>query len=148
MNFQETGNKIPVTEAELIDHMIVKYDAYAKSQNTQNPLANPDKDSVIYNTKNGKTIKIPDEIKMKAKTIWLKDVINKVKNNEINAEDMGVTVPPKVVKIYDNSQKFTNIIILIVAVIVAAYLLYAYGNRFRDMYNTGTEELKFYLGKK
>lgn len=147
MNFQETGNKIPVTEQELIDYMIVRYDAYAKSQNTSDPLPNLDKEKVIYTTKDGKTVQIPDEIKMKAKTIWLKDYINKVKNNQARVEDVGVKVPQKVVKIYDNSQRLTNIIILSLAVIVAIYLLYMYGHKFREMYNTGTEELKLYLGK-
>lgn len=147
MNYEETGNKVPVTETELIKVMIVKYDAYARSQNTSSPLPNPDKEPVIYTTQDGKTIKIPDEIKIKAKTIWLKDVINKVQTNQMKVEDVGVKPSAKIVKIYDDSQKLTNIIILALAVIIAAYLLYTYGGRVKTMYNTSTEELKRYLQK-
>ena len=129
MNYQETGNKIPITEAELINVMITKYDAYA-----QNPsLPNPDTEPVIYTTQEGKTIKIPDEIKMKAKGQMPQKVIS---------------VPVKVIQIYDESQKLTNIVILVVAVLIAAYLLYKFGNKFRDSYNIGTEELKLYLTRK
>ena len=146
MNYQETGNKIPVDEEELINAMILKYDAYARSQNTDAPLPNPDKEPIIYTTKDGRTIKIPDEIKIKAKTIWLKDLIHKVQNKQVKMEDVGIKPQTQVIRIYDDNQKLTNLVILILAVIIAAYLLYTYGGQFSTMYNTSTEQLKFYLG--
>lgn len=148
MNYQETGNKIPVTESELINVMIAKYDAYAKSQNSTSPLPNPDSENIVYTTQEGKTIKIPDEIKMKAKTMWIKDLAKRVENKQVTLEEVGISPPKQVVQIYDENQKFTNIIILIAAVLIALYLLYTYGGKLRDTYNIGTEELKFYLNKK
>lgn len=115
--YEETGNKIPVTEAELLIFMNTKYTDYYND----NKLPNPDKTDVIYTTKDGKTIKVPDEIKMKAKTEWLKSLmeeskqnIKKIKNNRKETEDQS---------------KWGNTIIFIVVIIVALYLLYMLSQR-------------------
>ncbi len=111
--YQETGNKIPVTEDELLKVMNQKYTDYYND----NSLPNPDKTDVIYTTKDGKTIKIPDEIKIKAKTLWVKalmesktEEIKKNKNEDTNKKS--------------TSTNWGNMLVLLIVIIIALYLLY------------------------
>ncbi|ARF09588.1 hypothetical protein Indivirus_1_211 [Indivirus ILV1] len=106
--YQETGNKIPVTEDELLKVMNKKYNEYYYD----NTLSNPDKTEVIYTTSDGKLIKIPDEVKMKAKTIWLKSLMEQ-KSEEIKKEK-------------ENTSNIGNITGLVFIVIIALYLLYVF----------------------
>lgn len=109
--YQETGNKIPVTEDELLKVMNQKYKDYYND----NSLPNPDNTDVIYTTKDGKTIKIPDEIKMKAKTSWatalMKEKKEEIKKNK--SDDVTKT-----------STIWGNMLILVIVIIIALYLLY------------------------
>lgn len=109
--FQKTGNNIPVTELELIEFMGTKYTEYYND----NTLPNPEKDDIIYKTREGKVIMVPDEIKIKAKTLWLKLLMDESFNNEIkeNYED-----------IKEEKTNWWNILIYAVVIIIVLYLLY------------------------
>ena len=125
MNYQETGNKIPVTEDELLKVMNQKYIDYYNNQTTS---SNPDTQDIIYTTQDGKTIKIPDEIKIKAKTIWLKSLMESEPSKKINKTK--------------KSTNFINMIILFIAALIALYLIYIYTTDLRKSYNTGIDILK------
>lgn len=115
--FQETGNKIPVTESELIKFMNLKYTEYYND----NELPNPEKNDVIYSTKDGKTIKIPDEIKTKAKAQWLKVLLQDSQQNINSNEDFTKDSTENNTK---DSTNWWNIAIYIIVIIIALYLLY------------------------
>ena len=72
MEYQETGNKIPISAQELVDYVkqqLAIHDASIASNQTL-PDYNPYTHPVIYKTKDGKTIMIPDEIQKQAVSQW------------------------------------------------------------------------------
>ena len=82
MNYQETGNKIPVTVQELIGYVQKKLSEYDQLNllkvssygNIDSLLLNqkptPYKDYIIYMTREGKLIKIPEQIQNMAIDLW------------------------------------------------------------------------------
>lgn len=74
MEYHETGNKIAVPTEELIKYIHKQLNNYENSiHETQSlGLYNPYSQPIIYKTTNGKTIKVPQEIKKYAIDLWHK----------------------------------------------------------------------------
>ena len=126
MSYQITGNKIPVTKDELIIYMKEQLSAFdsGMSKNT-----NPYTDAIIYNTKDGKMIQIPQEIQKEAITLWNQQP--KKFNLPMNEND-------------DNDKPdYITIGILILAVILAIYLFNKSGLNIMFM----GPDTKYYLVK-
>ena len=134
MNFQETGNKIPVTAQELIDYvqqLLEKHDTDI-STNKVLPNFNPYTNPIIYNTNDGKTIKIPEEIQKQAIDLWYQKngtnvaVMQQVQPQQIYNQYTEQTVDEN--KNRENTDYFT-LFILIIGLVFALYLLYNMNNK-------------------
>ena len=67
-NYEQTGNKIPITVDELVNNVkdkLVRFDQLKKATDAL-PSYNPYVDSIICNTSDGKTIQVPKEIQIRA----------------------------------------------------------------------------------
>ena len=131
MNYQETGNQVPISQQELIVFVhseLEKYDyrmAIAKEPSSPNPYI----DTLIYKTKEGKTIKVPEEIQKEAIHLWYR-------RNGTNVPVMQRTpdIPPKLPQappsharkavryFYEDGYDWIKISILLVAALIALYL--------------------------
>jgi hypothetical protein len=72
VGYEETGNVVPVKRSELIEYVHRKLDEYIELMNaTQTkPSFDPFNESIIYTTKEGKMVKIQDEVQKQAIVTW------------------------------------------------------------------------------
>lgn len=133
MNYQETGNQVPISQQELIVFVhseLEKYDyrmAIVKEPSSPNPYI----DTLIYKTKDSKTIKVPEEIQKEAIHLWYK-------RNGTNVPAMQRTpnIPPErlqappsnarkaVMYVYEDGYDWVKISILATAALIALYLFF------------------------
>src|SRR5689334_21468905 len=67
MSYKQTGNKVPVTREELINYTHKQIHAYDVGKlKDMNPYTEP----IIYVTKDGKMIQVPQEIQKEAVASW------------------------------------------------------------------------------
>lgn len=157
MSFQETGNKIPITSQELIHHCqkkLAEFDEMISADKTI-PPNNPYTDKIIYVTKDGKTIMIPETIQKQAINIWYDKTGRNVPVMQQNAP-----TNPKMMKrnrlrmkkempdVHENKD-YVRLIILVFAAILALYLFFKMGQTPNNNVTFGlnSEKLKYYLTK-
>ena len=129
--YQETGNKIPIALTEFINYVqqiLNEYDELLKATGTS-PDFNPYTETLIYKTKDGKIVQIPEEIKKIAindrkKNEACENGICSIKNKKIDLvneiEDKGTT-PPEIVIIKEKNNKIYYLILII---IILAFIYY------------------------
>lgn len=124
-NFQETGNKIPISFNELMDYAHMKFSEYNKTKTGPNPFTNP----IIYTTKDGKTIMIPTDIQNQAIQLWKKS---------------GGVEPfqQEAVDIKKDNHEFLKFTLLTLIIIITLYLFF---NADNDQAMFNTKHIKFYL---
>lgn len=88
--YQQTGNKIPITLDELMQAVFYRLEMYDKligGNETSNNTYTPYIDPIIYNTQDGRTVEVPKEIQRRAIEEWkLKREIPGNQNNTPNKE--------------------------------------------------------------
>ena len=85
VEYQPTGNNINLRMDELVDFVLEKLEQYeyiVKATQTV-PSFSPYKDPIIYTTKEGKTVQIPEYVHQEAIKIW-----NQKKNKSINEDSV------------------------------------------------------------
>jgi len=110
MSYKQTGNKVPVTKDELINYTHNQLQLHdAGKLKDMNPYTQP----IIYITKEGKMIQVPQEIQQEAISSW-------------NPQPKYSSVQPKE---DDESEKpdYITVGMLILAAIIALYLFYKSG---------------------
>ena len=153
MNFKETGNKVPISGEELINyvqHKLGEFDA-PSSQQKSIPFINPYSQEIIYKTKDGKTIKIPEEIQKQAVDLWYqKTGKNIALMQQIQPLQPEIKSSPqkKVVYVYENDDSLIKLAILIFAAVLALYLFFKMnGQSSASPFGVNTEQLRYYLTK-
>lgn len=75
MEYQETGNKIPIKTSDLIKFIQKQLSDYEMSVSKTKTIGkyNPYTEPIIFKTKNGNTIMVPEEIKKYAINLWYKE---------------------------------------------------------------------------
>ena len=132
MNYQETGNQIPISQQELIIFVHSKLEDYDRKVSVlKMPTSpNPYTDPLIYTTKEGKTIKIPEEIQKQAVHDWYRQHGTNVpvmqRTPDIPPQlDKNQRQPRKAVMyVYEDGYDWVKITILVVAAIIALYLFF------------------------
>ena len=135
MNYEETGNKVPISLEELINYVQQQLYIYdnIKAQNPNIvPSINPYTQPIIYETQDGKIIKIPANIQKQAIELYNK----KKENNDINyaydngnlpSEEYDYDVQSETYKptffSENNMNKYLKLAILILAALLALYYL-------------------------
>jgi|LakMenEpi03Aug12_release.lakeMendotaPanAssembly.Ray.scaffolds.fasta_scaffold295451_2 hypothetical protein len=155
MDFRETGNKIPISSDELINYaqtLLADFDTKI-STNKSIPSVNPYVQPLIYKTNDGKTIRIPDEIQKQAVHIWYQKTGRNVpvmqQINQDYKEAPTIDQKQKVVYVYENSDNYINIGILIIAAVLALFLLFKItGNTGHRSFNITSEQIRYYLTNK
>lgn len=137
MDYQETGNKIPISAQELIDYVkmqLAQHNTFVAANKTL-PDYNPYTHPIIYKTKDGKTIMIPDEIQKQAISQWYdQHGTNVPAMQQVPQEPTQITkLPqgkPKIIYEEENDNTDTmKIGLLIFAVCFALYLFYKWGHK-------------------
>lgn len=131
MSFRQTGNKIAVTGQELIAYVkqqLANYDG-SISKNKSLPKSNPYTHPIIYKTQNGKMIQVPEEIQKQAISSWYQQNGTNVPAAQQTAEidplmENEMRQEQKVVYVEDNSTNWLKLAMLILAGLLAVYLLY------------------------
>lgn len=150
--YKETGNKVPVSEDELIQYVISKINSYVDyiKQTNNTPKCNPFMEPIIYTTTEGKTIMVPDYIKEKGIQMWSQQN-NSPEINEIMIKSQKIPTPKndsKVIYVYENKNDFWVILILVFAAILAAYLFYNISQDGTKSYATlDTDNIRYFLSK-
>ena len=139
MSFQETGNKIPVTHEDLIkycQYKLAQFDIAIATNKDITPNPNPYLDNLIYETEDGKTVMVPEEIQKEAIDMWRKRK-NQPKKQIIKQQQY----PQKTKK---------NYIVLIIWILVALLSAYFFFRSNTQAIKVGldTEKLTYYLTKK
>jgi len=137
MSFKETGNKIPISADELINYMHIQFSAYDKTKSGSNPYT----DTVIYTTKDGKTISIPKEIQQQAIEKFA-DIKSTPFEYEAILPDSESKEVSNNVSIYDN-----NLIKLGLLFFVAIIALYLFFNIDNDASMFSAKRVRYYLTK-
>ena len=144
MNYRETGNKIPISTQELSNYVYKQLALYDEQIKTTKilPNYNPYTQPIIYKTKAGKSIRIPEEIQKNAINDWytrtgtnipiMQRQTSEVEQEleiEIN-EDIPETTNGIIAQSNSNAHNYNviSIGILIFAAILAIYLFYKIGN--------------------
>ena len=156
MNFEETGNKVPVTVDELMkfsEQKLAEFDQQV-SKSKSIPSPNPYTDPIIYKTKDGKTIMVPTEIQKQAVNDWYKKTGRNVPIMQQTNQEMEQVIKPKkfpqkkVVYVYENGTDLVKLGILIFAAVLALYLFFKMDNKQTSSpYNINTEQLRYVLAK-
>ena len=91
MEYQKTGRNIEVPYEEMYNYVIEKLDEYDRlAEATQvEPPNSPYKNTVIYNTQDGKMVQIPIEIQAKATQDYLKNKYGNDLIEEIPVQEDG-----------------------------------------------------------
>ena len=158
MNFQETGNKVPISGEELINyvqHQLGEFDVQSSQQKTI-PSFNPYSQPIIYKTKDGKTIRIPDEIQKQALDLWyqktgrnvpaMQQVQQVQQIQPMEQQEERAPKPRKVVYVYEKDDSIIKLAILIFAAVLALYLFFKM-NKSTSGARVNTEQLRYYLTK-
>lgn len=141
-NFQETGNKIPVSEDELINYIYSQLAIFDKTKQGTNPYTT----QIIYKTKAGKTIMIPKDIQQRAISLWkMKNKVHENFQQEIQTEATAEAAKAEIINnaTYDNYEllKFT---LLILVIIITLYLFFNADNA-KSAFST--QNIRYYLTK-
>lgn len=155
MNYKETGNKVPISSEELMNHVHSKlalYDrhiAITKVPSTPNPYTDP----IIYKTAGNKVIRIPDDIQKMAIHIWYqRNGTNVPAMQQPPSEQVQVkrTNPKKkTVYVYENGYDNVKLIILVATAIIAAYLFMQMRKNAMssDSFMTNNNTMRYYLAR-
>ncbi|ARF11545.1 hypothetical protein Klosneuvirus_1_402 [Klosneuvirus KNV1] len=109
MSYKQTGNKIPVTKDELINYIHEQLTFYDVGKlKDMNPYTQP----IIYITKEGKMIQVPQEIQQEAVASW--NPRSKFIQTQDEDDESGKT-------------DYITVGMLILAAIIAIYLFYKSG---------------------
>ena len=109
MSYKQTGNKIPVTKDELINYIHEQLTFYDVCKlKDMNPYTQP----IIYITKEGKMIQVPQEIQQEAVASW--NPRSKFIKTQDEDDESGKT-------------DYITVGMLILAAIIAIYLFYKSG---------------------
>lgn len=83
MEYQQTGNSIPISVDLLMDHVFYELDRYDGIINASGaiPDVSPYTSPLIYTTEEGKQVKIPDNVQMNAIELW-----NRQKKTQLNPQ--------------------------------------------------------------
>lgn len=135
MEYQETGNKIPINAHELTDYVkqqLASHDAFVSGNKTL-PEFNPYTHPIIYKTKDGKTIMIPDEIQKQAISQWYQEHGTNVPVAQYLPQETTQVVKlpqgkPKIEYVDDDNGDYMRLGLLIFTVFVALYLFYKWGH--------------------
>lgn len=110
MSYKQTGNKIPVTKDELINYTHNQLQSFDSGKlKDMNPYNQP----IIYITKDGKMIQVPEELQQEAIASWNPQPKYSAVNSQEDKES-GET-------------DYITIGMLILAAIIAVYLFYKSG---------------------
>lgn len=102
--YQETGNQVPVTVDELkecVNLKLAEFDSQPDKAGLQNPYVN----DIIYQTKNGKTIKVPKNIQLDVVNDWVE---KKKQAGQEQAQEMQPDIPPVVSNGIPNGMPIQN----------------------------------------
>ena len=162
MSFQETGNKVPISADELSNYVtsqLQEFDLTISKKKTI-PEFNPYIHPIIYKTKDGKTIKIPEGIQKQAVDLWYQKTGKNIPlmqqmqqqpqpqpqpQQEIQSQEMQL--PKKVIYVYENDTSLIRLGILIFAAVLALFLFFKMNNSSSSPFNINTEQLRYYLTK-
>ena len=151
MNF--TGNKIPVTSQELImycQHKLAEFDESVSSNKTI-PLINPYTDKIVYVTKEGKTIMIPQEIQKQAVNFWYEKTGRNVplmQQTNPDAHNDKMMLRPRRKHIIREQKDYVRLAILVFAALLALYLFFKMSNKHNDVkFGMDPERVRYYLAK-
>jgi len=151
MNFKETGNKVPVTSQELIMFCQAKLAEFDESvsANKTIPLVNPYTDKMLYATKEGKTIMIPQEIQKQAVNFWYEQTGRNVPlMQQTNPEASNTQIIiPKEKPIVKEERDYIKLAILILAAMLALYLFIKIGNKSDVKFGLEPQRLRYYMTK-
>jgi hypothetical protein len=147
MNYKETGNKIPISVPELIDfahQKLAEYDS-AVSTNKSISFQNPYSEPIIYPTKDGKTIMVPNEIQKQAIDLWYNKTGRNVPVMQQIPQNEQIVEQPKqeVIYVYEDGNDIFKLAILIVAALFALYLFF--NMRETSGSSMSMDKVKFYL---
>ncbi|QKF94285.1 hypothetical protein QKU48_gp0827 [Fadolivirus algeromassiliense] len=154
MNFQETGNKIPISAQELVEYVhnqLAAYDAFIAANKTH-PDFNPYTHPIIYQTKDGKTIKIPDEIQKSAINDWYQQHGTNIPVMQQVPQQQAPVIPklpqgkPQIIVEDDNGGEFMKLGLLIFVAVVALYLFYKYNHKSSGS-SLNTEQIRAFMSK-
>ena len=162
MNFQETGNKIPISSEELINYVQYKLEEYdsllSKHKFIPPSIQNPYTHPIIYETQDGKTIRIPDEIQKQVIHSWYQNTGNNIPVMQQSHQMPKVYQSyqdPETQEIDSNSTTQENdygllkIGVWILIAILAIFLFYKMTNKSStsSTYTMDYDQLKYYLSK-
>ena len=133
MEYRETGKKIPLTVEELHVHVIDKlyqYDELIKSTKTK-PEQDPYVDPIVYVTKEGKTVQVPQNIQENAVKVWIAEKDQPVKNDDEDVlsdiDDLDDVKPKynarKQVVVVKENKNFYMLLFFICIALFAGYML-------------------------
>ena len=162
MSFQETGNKVPISTDELIKYVhfkLIEFDAIV-AENKSIPSFNPYVHAIIYKTKDGKTIKIPEEIQKQAIDLLYQQTGKNIQTSQQmpqvpQAQSMQPMQPmrrrklqKKVIYVYEEDNNPIKLGILIFAAVLALFLFFKMNSDAKSSpYNVDTEQLRYFLTK-
>jgi len=157
MSFQETGNKVPISTEELIKYVQFKlseFDIIVTNQKSIPPF-NPYVDEIIYKTKDGKMIKVPEEIQKQAINIQYQQTGRNIPQAQQMPQTQMQMKPmrrhklqKKVIYVYEEDNNPIKLGILIFAAILALYLFFKINSDSKSSpYGVNTEKLRYYLTK-
>jgi hypothetical protein len=130
MNYQETGNKVPIASQELTNYVYKKLATYGEQIKTTKimPSRNPYTQSIIYKTEDGKTIKIPKDIQKQAISNWIAKMGDNVPSLPTYKTEMNPETPNISNTLSNMGNKdWITLAILIFAAVLAIYLFYKIG---------------------
>lgn len=129
MNYQETGNQVPISQQELIIYVHQRLEDYDRKVSVlKTPTSpNPYTDPLIYTTKEGKTIKVPEEIQKEAVHEWYRQ-----HGTNVPVMQRTPDIPPQlerphrpkkaIMYVYEDGYDWVKISILATAALIALYL--------------------------
>jgi len=110
--FQETGKELSIDLNELVSYVQKKLYEYDQNKNPSPNLYNPYKHPIIYVTKDGKFIKVPDDIVQKTIALWKERPSPEFISNS------------EYISTKKDHKKVSNILLLIIFICVVIYFYY------------------------
>ena len=118
--YKHTGNKIPISMNEVVNHieyLLINYDKLIETTGSE-PTYNPYEQSIIYTTQDNKIIEIPKDIQNNVVDKHLSHK-NEIKHKLTDNTLVDSTVPPQKQNIFSG----TNIIIGILIVLLIIFYI-------------------------
>jgi len=131
-----TGKSIPISTTVLMEYVmnnLIKYHEYLEATGEE-PDFNPYKQPIVYTLEDGRSIEIPENVKIEAIKVWQKKNLN-IDNDEFEDIDESPYDETRSKKHKSNEQKVIVIkekqsntilyIVLLVVALIVGYFIYS-----------------------